>query len=365
MAGREPGREPRRGRRNASWTRCARSRRAASPSPTSTDRATVDAFLGPTDPKEIEALPALTAAEDATAGSGRYGDAWRLPLGHEARASAGVRLALLGDRRKGVGLRADGLPDIDWRRIDGGEVTIEIRSNPDDPNSEVVKRLTRTVEPFWMARYPVTVAQFQAFLEDCYRDGAWRLPPGFRSTCRPTIRRRSTGRATATIPPTPSTGRMPLPSAIGSSARLDFEVRLPTEYEWQLRRHRRRPGANLSLGPGLGPGSRNPGGRTPSRASSAAPRRSACIRPGASPAGILDMAGTLWEWCQNAFDDPDNDRRFPQSPQEDRRVLRGGSWNNDQDVARSADRNRDNPNDRNDNVGFRVVCSSPSSGTDH
>ena len=97
------------------------------------NRATVDAFLGPTDPKRLEALPALTAAEDATAGSGRYGDAWRLPLGHEARASTGVRLALLGDRRKGVGLRADGLPDIDWRRIDGGEVTIEIRSNPERP----------------------------------------------------------------------------------------------------------------------------------------------------------------------------------------------------------------------------------------
>ena len=40
------------------------------------------------------------------------------------------------------------------------------------------------------------------------------------------------------------------------------------------------------------------------------------------------------------------------------RVLRGGAWNNNQDNARSAFRNRNNPNNRNNNVGFRVLCSS-------
>ena len=38
--------------------------------------------------------------------------------------------------------------------------------------------------------------------------------------------------------------------------------------------------------------------------------------------------------------------------------MRGGSWNNNQDNARSANRNRNNPNNRNDNIGFRVLCSS-------
>jgi hypothetical protein len=40
------------------------------------------------------------------------------------------------------------------------------------------------------------------------------------------------------------------------------------------------------------------------------------------------------------------------------RVVRGGSWNNNQDNARAAYRNRNNPNNRNNNIGFRVVCSS-------
>jgi hypothetical protein len=41
----------------------------------------------------------------------------------------------------------------------------------------------------------------------------------------------------------------------------------------------------------------------------------------------------------------------------DLRVLRGGSWNNNQNNARCSYRNRNKPNNRNDNNGFRVVVS--------
>ncbi|MBS1872359.1 MAG: SUMF1/EgtB/PvdO family nonheme iron enzyme [Acidobacteria bacterium] len=40
------------------------------------------------------------------------------------------------------------------------------------------------------------------------------------------------------------------------------------------------------------------------------------------------------------------------------RVLRGGSWNNNQDNARADYRNHNHPDNRNNNIGFRVVCSS-------
>ncbi|MBK8783146.1 MAG: SUMF1/EgtB/PvdO family nonheme iron enzyme [Anaerolineales bacterium] len=39
-----------------------------------------------------------------------------------------------------------------------------------------------------------------------------------------------------------------------------------------------------------------------------------------------------------------------------RRVLRGGSFNNNDRNVRCAYRNRNNPNNRNNNIGFRVVC---------
>ena len=40
-----------------------------------------------------------------------------------------------------------------------------------------------------------------------------------------------------------------------------------------------------------------------------------------------------------------------------RRVLRGGSFNNNDQNVRCADRNRNNPDNRNRNNGFRVVAS--------
>jgi hypothetical protein len=44
-------------------------------------------------------------------------------------------------------------------------------------------------------------------------------------------------------------------------------------------------------------------------------------------------------------------------PRKQTRVLRGGSWNNNADNARGVQRNRNSPDNRNDNNGFRVVSS--------
>ena len=72
--------------------------------------------------------------------------------------------------------------------------------------------------------------------------------------------------------------------------------------------------------------------------------------------GIEDLAGNVWEWCASIYDeDAGNTRAKEPRP----RVLRGGSWAFDLDIARCAVRSRYDPAVRNFFLGFRVVCLSP------
>lgn len=74
---------------------------------------------------------------------------------------------------------------------------------------------------------------------------------------------------------------------------------------------------------------------------------------GASCNGVMDMAGTLWEWCANAFDDPDT--IGPPEHGKDMRVIRGGTWNRTREYARCTYREGFFPYGINNMIGFRVV----------
>ena len=65
----------------------------------------------------------------------------------------------------------------------------------------------------------------------------------------------------------------------------------------------------------------------------------------ASGNGIYDLGGNVWEWCGDWY-----------SSGQSARVLRGGSWIDGVRVyLHSAYRYGDDPNERYDNYGFRVV----------
>ena len=75
--------------------------------------------------------------------------------------------------------------------------------------------------------------------------------------------------------------------------------------------------------------------------------------------GIYEMHGNVWEWCEDPWH-----HNYEGAPPDGSvwgeiwvisRTIRGGSWSEYPDHARSSSRSHTMPDNRNDNVGFRVA----------
>ena len=270
------------------------------------------------------------------------------------RTEAGRRLAELGDPRPGVGLRADGLPDFAWSAtVEPGTVKI------DDGIGE-----RRVGRPFHLALYPVTYAQYQSFLatDEGYADRRWWEQP-----IKLALRQDKPGSQTWPIANHPAenvswydamafcrwvTHR--LSKARDSHLAHGFEIRLPTEAEWQLA-----AGGPLAQeypwGPDYQVGRANVDESKLDGGTYLEQTTAVGIYPnGKAACGALDLSGNVWEWPLSEGGNGSHSDMTNDQP----RVLRGGSWFFYPVSARASARGL-HPLNRGGAIGFRVILAAP------
>jgi len=330
------------------------------------------------------------------------------------RAAAARTLAVLGDPRPGVGVsspspRGGGpgrgkerfLPALQWCLVPPGPFLMGSRKE-DDPEtySDETPQHTYDVScSYYIARYPVTNEQFQAFVKDPdgYRDGRWWTRAGLawrEDRTSPAMRG-----GIYDLPNHPAvtiTWYEALAWCRWLARRMQeaggipdgWEVRLPTEAEWEksARGGLEVPSVPLivnELQPvNLKPATLQPGNQNhlPARrypwGDGPDPNRAnyrdtgigttcavGLFPDGASPYGCQDLSGNVWEWCVTKW--VDNYENYGTKEKEDnlnnpegnaRRVVRGGFFYNLRRGVRCACRSRYDPVNLYRDQGFRPVA---------
>ncbi len=247
-----------------------------------------------------------------------------------ARAAIGRALGIAdNDPRAGVGLTSEGLPDIAWVAIPGGEFIY----------GDNEKQHTDT---FAISRYPITHSQFQAFLSaaDGFHNPIW-----WQDLAR---QEQSPGNHSFPYANHPCE-RVSWYDAIAFcrwfSHRSGYVVNLPAEYQWE-KAARGSDGYLYPYGNTFDPARGNVDLTGLGRTSAVG-----IFLEGASPYGVLDMSGNVFEWCLNLAESPDKIDMNSTG----RRSLRGGSWAHSQDYARANYRYSNRSELRRNRVGFRIV----------
>lgn len=204
------------------------------------------------------------------------------------------------------------------------------------------------VEAFFISKYPVTYAQFQAFIDapDGYRNDAWwqglarrEMKPGKQAWPIDNHPRETVSWYDA------------FAFCRWLSEKKGLRITLPTEQQWQ-RAAQGDDGREYPWGNEFGPSRCNTRENGINRTTPVNQYPS-----GISPYGVYDMGGNVWEWCLNEWENPENTGLAGS----DIRVLRGGSWSGHQLNARCVCRNLNLTDNRATIIGFRVVAVRPPS----
>ncbi len=260
----------------------------------------------PADPRWRDVLRAVMAIFDAAASQS-------VPF--QDRLDAAEALGQAGDPR---------LDQDNWVTIPAGSFEMG-SSDPEADDDETPHRVS--LDSFQIGRYPVTVQEFEQFLrDDGYKKprwwqgfpempGKWTEPRGWADQ-----------KDRRNHPVTGVSWFEAVAYCEWLSHNLGSRVRLPTEAEWE----RAACGGQKLKYPW---GDEDP---DPSRANygyEGSPGRTTPVGlypRGATPEGILDMAGNVWEWVRDRYGKDyykkAQERNPPGPPSGDTRVVRGVAW---------------------------------------
>ncbi|KPA15444.1 Serine/threonine-protein kinase pkn1, partial [Candidatus Magnetomorum sp. HK-1] len=213
-------------------------------------------------------------------------------------------------------------------------------------DSELPQHVVELSE-FWISIYPVTMAQFRAFVEDSKYDINKIWEKNNENENHPVV-------------------RVSLNDAQAYCSWLSDKIRergviarLPSEAEWE-KAARGSDGRLFPWGDEISIDRANF-----YEAGIGSTSTVGCFPTSASAYGILDMSGNVREWtCSLWGNDPGHpDFKYPYNPNDGRedisseslRVTRGGSFNDGVDKCRNSARLPAKPSSRDSNLGFRVV----------
>ena len=293
----------------------------------------------------------------------------RLPA--TERALAGDNLARLGDPRFDAGhwhLPAE--PLLGFIEIPAGPFAMgSDRRRDEQANGDELPQHEVNLVGYYLTRWPVTVAQFAAFVRDsgykprdpgCLKGVAnhpvvyvtWHEAMAYSRWLNEKLRELARERL-ATAKPLPESERRFWQGLADSF----LGVGLPSEAEWEKAARGDdgriypwgdQPDRHLVNYVETGLGTTNTVG---------------CFPGGASPYGCEEMSGNVWEWTRSLSGGyPYPPEGAERQAREDtvstgRRVLRGGAFLYFSGVARCADHDNDELGFRNVSLGFRVVVS--------
>ncbi|HEY9802457.1 MAG TPA: SUMF1/EgtB/PvdO family nonheme iron enzyme [Leptolyngbyaceae cyanobacterium] len=229
---------------------------------------------------------------------------------------------------------------LEMVQIPGGTFTMGSPQGEAERYTDESPQHQVTVPGFFMGKYEVTQAQYQAIM------GA--NPSYFQGEKRPVE-------------------NVSWDDAVEFCNRLSHKTgktyRLPSEAEWEYA-CRARTTTPFYFGETITTDLVNYNGNNPYGAAPKGECREQTTEVGKfhpNAFGLYDMCGNVWEWCQDLYNEdyqgaPTDGSAWLTGRYNDLILLRGGSWLYDAVNCRSAARGRNDSAEGDDNIGFRVVA---------